>query len=167
MKSLIIYFSRAGENYGVGNCIQGNTEAVAIELAKHIDADIFKCEPVKPYSSDYETCCAQAKAYQQADARPELKSYVDDISQYDAIYIGGPVYWGEYPYEIYSQIDRLDFSGKTVKPFVTHEGSGMGDCEAVLKRKCVGAVVKPGLAIRGVRAREQSTKNEIIYWAMN
>ena len=164
MKSLIIYFSRAGENYAINNLTQKNTEVVAEEIARHVNADLFECEPVVPYSENYETCCQQAKAYQRANARPALKAYLEDVSQYDAIYIGGPVYWGEYPYEIYSQLDRLDFSGKTIKPFSTHEGSGLGRCVDSLKEKCLGATIKPGLAIRGCRVNEISAKNEIIRW---
>ncbi len=164
MKSLIVYFSRGGENYAVGKREQGNTEVVAIEIARRVDADLFKCDPVRPYSDNYEICCKEAKAYQDADARPELKKYLEDISEYGVIYIGGPVYWGEYPYEIYSQLDRLDFTGKIIKPFTTHEGSGLGQCEEVLKKKCVGALVKPGLAIRGCRVFEQTEKNRILRW---
>ena len=149
MKSLVIYFSRAGENYAVGNIEKGNTEVIAEYIREYTQADLFKCEPLKAYSEQYSKCCSEAVAYQKQNARPELKEYLADIKGYDTIYIGGPIYCGEYPYEIYTQLDKLDFKGKVIKPFVTHEGSGLGKCVDILKEKCVGAIVKGGLAIRG------------------
>lgn len=164
MKSLIIYFSRADENYAVGNVLKGNTEVIAEKIQKITQGDLFKCDPVKPYSKNYSKCCDEAKEYQEVDARPELKKYIDDISQYDIIYIGGPVYWGEYPYEIYSLLDRLDFNGKIIKPFTTHEGSGLGDCAEVLRKKCRGAIVKSGLAIRGSKVYQSDIELKLTEW---
>ena len=164
MKSLIIYFSRAFENYGVGNLTKGNTEVIAEEIAKLTNADLFKCEPVVEYSHNYSKCCDEAKAYQNQDARPKLKNYLEDISKYDVVYIGGPVYWSEYPYEIYSQLDKLDFTRKIIKPFTTHEGSGLGDCVDVLRKKCAGAIVKKGLAIRGSEVNSNLTLEKIKKW---
>lgn len=164
MKSLIIYFSRPGENYGVGNVKVGNTEVIANEIAKLTNADLFKCDPVKPYSSSYSICCDEAKEYQNKNARPLLKQYLTDITNYDVIYIGGPVYWGEYPYEIYSELDKLDFTGKIIKPFTTHEGSGLGDCVKVLKNKCKGATVKSGLAIQGIKIYQKDTLIKLQNW---
>lgn len=164
MKSLVIYFSRAFENYGVGNISKGNTEIVAEDIHNLINADLFKCDPIVEYSNNYSKCCDEAKTYQCEDARPKLKKYLDEISSYDVIYIGGPVYWGEYPYEIYSQLDRLDFNGKVIKPFTTHEGSGLGDCVNVLKKKCPNALVKTGLAIRGRDVNRPETIEKLKKW---
>ncbi len=135
MKELVIYFSRADENYGVGNIKVGNTELIANETQKIRNADIFKCIPAIPYSKNYSKCCDEAKEYQESNARPKLKEYISDISKYVIIYIGGLVYWGEYPYELYSQLDILDFTNKIIKPFTTHEGSGLGDCVEALQRQ--------------------------------
>lgn len=121
MKELVIYFSRADENYGVGNIKVGNTELIANEIQKIRNADIFKCNPAIPYSKNYSKCCDEAKEYQESNARPKLKEYISDISKYDIVYIGGPAYLGEYPYELYSQLDILDFTNKIIKPFTTHE----------------------------------------------
>ena len=164
MISLVIYFSRPGNNWAVGYIEKGNTEVIAEYIKEFTGADLFKCDPVKPYSEDYMKCTEEAMAYKKADARPALKAYIDDISAYDTVYIGGPIYWGELPYEVYTELDRLDFHGKTVKPFATHEGSGLGSVESVLKRKCVGANVKRGLAIQGSSVRSDLAKKQVKNW---
>ena len=119
---------------------------------------------MKPYSANYRECCKEAVAYQKSNARPLLKKYLESIDDYDIIYIGGPVYCGEYPYEIYSELDKLDFKGKIVKPFVTHEGSGLAMCVDVLKKRCVGATVKDGLAIKGQSVYDEASKVAVKNW---
>lgn len=164
MKSIVIYFSRADENYSVGYVTKGNTEYIAEYIQEFTGADLFKVEGVKPYAKDYKTCIKEAKEYQETNARPKLKQYLDSIEDYDIIYIGGPNYWGELPYEMYSELDKLNFSGKIVKPFCTHEGSGLSNIPLVLKQKCVGAIIKDGLAIQGSTAKEMSTKEKVKNW---
>lgn len=164
MKSLIIYFSRTGENYTIGNISKGNTEIVAEEIQKLTNADLFKCDPLVPYSSDYKKCIEEARIKMEEDARPKLKNYLKDINNYDVIYIGGPIYFGEYPYEIYSALEGLDFNGKIIRPFSTHEGSALGKCIGVLRDKCKGAIIKQGLAIRGSEVSEEASKIKIINW---
>lgn len=164
MKSLVIYFSRAGENYAVGNVEKGNTEVVAQYIAQITGADLFKCQPVKPYSSKYSECCKEALALRRQNARPQLERYLDGIDGYDVIYIGGPVYFGEYPYDLYSQTDRLDFSGKIVKPFTTHEGSGLALCVEALKTHCKGATIMPGLAVEGKTVNLPSAREQVEGW---
>lgn len=99
-KSLVIYFSRADENYAVGYIEKDNTEIVAEYIRDIIGADLFKIEGVKGYSADYQTCIEEAKERQEKNERPELKKYIEDISQYEVIYIGAPVYWGIMPQEM-------------------------------------------------------------------
>ncbi len=164
MKSLIIYFSRTGENYSTSNTNKGNTEIVAKEIQKLTNGDLFKCDPLVPYSSDYRKCIEEARIKMEEDARPELKRYLKDISGYDVIYIGGPIYFGEYPYEIYSALEGLDFNGKIIRPFSTHEGSVFGKVIGVLRDKCKGAIIKQGLAIRGSEASDEASKIRIIDW---
>lgn len=142
MKSLIIYFSRTGENYATGNISKGNTEMVAEEIQKLTNGDLFKCDPLTPYSSDYRKCIEESRIKISEDARPKLKNYLNDISNYDVIYIGEPIYFGEYPYEVYSALEGLDFGGKIIRPFSTHEGSALGKCIGVLRDKCAGAIIK-------------------------
>lgn len=164
MKSLVIYFSRPGNNWAVGYIEKGNTEVIAEYIGQFTGANLFKCDPIKPYSEDYTKCTEEAMAYKRQNARPELKKYLDDISDYDVVYIGGPIYWGELPFEVYTQLDRLNFKGKTVKPFATHEGSGLGSVESVLKSKCVGATVKKGLAIQGSSVNSEFAKKQVKNW---
>ena len=148
-KSLVIYFSRADENYAVGNIEKGNTEVIAEYIQELTGADLFKVEPVKPYSKNYKACCDEALEEKRQNARPELKRYLTDISQYDTIYIGYPIWYGTFPMALASALERLDFTDKTVKPFATNEGSGLGNSVSDIKRLCQNAIVLDGLSIRG------------------
>ena len=95
---------------------------------------------------------------QKRDARPELKEYPDSLDAYDTVYLGYPNYWGTMPMPVFTFLEHFDFSGKVIRPFCTHEGSGMGRSEADIRRICPDAVVKKGLAVRGsaVRTRRKS-----------
>ena len=133
MAALIAYFSRADQNYFGGrlkNISVGNTEQAARILEKITGADMFKIEPVQPYSKDYNICISQAQEDQRRNARPELTHYPESIDQYDVIYLGYPNYWGTMPMQVFTFLEHFDFSGKTICPFCTHEGSGMGRSEA-------------------------------------
>ena len=152
MSSLVIYFSRNGENYFGGelkNIEKGNTEVIAEYIQEIDNADLFKVEPVVEYPDDYMKCIDVAKKEQQADARPEIKETLDSIDEYDVIYIGFPNWWGTLPMPMWTQLEALDFTGKVVKPFVTHEGSGFGSSQKDLERLCKGGEIKRGLSIPG------------------
>lgn len=167
-KNLIIYYSRTGENYwngGVKNISKGNTEIVAEFIQKAVGGDLFQVETVKEYAADYYACIDDAKAELREDARPELKKYLDDISEYDNIVVAGPCWWGTYPMAIFSQIDRLDFAGKKVFPVMTHEGSGQAGSAAALRKHCKGAEVGSGLAVHGADAAR--SENTVATWAKN
>ena len=163
MKSLVIYFSRADENYFGGTMRyidKGNTEVVAEYIRDILGADIFKVERKTPYAKEYMACIKEAKDEQSRGENPELKNYLDDISGYDLIFIGGPVYWGTLPQPMFTELERLDFSGKTVMPFTTHEGSGLANVPSDIKKICVGANIKQGLAIVGSTVRDSKQKIE-------
>lgn len=133
MAALIAYFSKADQNYFGGrlkNISVGNTEQASRILEKITGADMFKIEPVQPYSKDYNICISQAQEDQRRNARPELTHYPESIDQYDVIYLGYPNYWGTMPMQVFTFLEHFDFSGKTICPFCTHEGSGMGRSEA-------------------------------------
>lgn len=152
MAELIAFFSRADENYFSGTLRVvpvGNTEIVAKMLQEMTGADLFKIQPLLPYSKDYNECIAQAQDDQRRDARPELKEYPDSLDQYDTIYLGYPNYWGTMPMPVFTFLEHFDFTGKTIRPFCTHEGSGMGHSESDIRRLCPGAKVERGLAIHG------------------
>ncbi len=103
------------------------------------------------------------KKRKEKNERPELKKYIEDISQYEVIYIGTPVYWGIMPQEMITQLEKLDFSGKVVRIFTTHEGSGLESIPSQVKRVCKGAnVLEDSIAIRGASAK--SSKDKIENW---
>ena len=152
MKELILYFSRADENYFGGSLKyieKGNTEVVAEKAAALTGADLFKVEPVKPYSADYNTCIEQAKKDMQSGVRPEVVAMPENMSEYDLVTVMYPNYWGTMPMHMFTVLEQINFEGKTVRPVCTHEGSGMGRSEADLKKCCPGAVIKKGLTIQG------------------
>lgn len=166
MKTLVIYYSRRGENYWNGSLKtieEGNTEIVARFIAEVTGANLFEVETVKEYDSSYMVCIDEAKAELRENARPELKEYLDDISEYDNIVVAGPCWWGTYPMAVFSLLEKLDFSGKKVFPVMTHEGSGIAGAPAALKKYCPGAVVGEGLAIHGADAR--NSEKEVEKWA--
>ena len=152
MKELILYFSRAGENYFGGSLKhidKGNTEIVAEKAAAMTGADLFKVEPLKPYSTDYNTCIEQAKKDMQSGVRPEVVAMPENMSQYDLVTVMYPNYCGTMPMHMFTVLEQISLEGKTVRPLCTHEGSGMGRSEEGLKKCCQNAVVKKGLAIQG------------------
>jgi len=168
MKSMILYYSRSGENYSGGSIVnlpRGNT-AVAAEYIRDITgADLFEIEPVKDYPADYEKCTDVAKQELHENARPAVRKMPGDLTEYDTIFIGGPIWWGTYPMPMFSVLENIDWSGKTVMPFSTHEGSGLGDVMRDMKRVCVGADVKPGLAIYG--SSVDCAKSNLENWIKN
>lgn len=162
---LVAFYSRADENYVNGIIKEldvGNTEVAAGIIQELTDAKIFKIEQMQPYSRDYNECIAQAQADQKRNARPELKSYLETIEDYDTIYLGFPDYWGTMPMAVFTFLEHYDFSGKIIKPFCTHEGSGMGSSITDIKNLCVGVKVEEGLAIRGGSVK--NSKKEIEKW---
>ena len=165
-KNLIIYYSRKGENYWNGSIKdlkKGNTEIVAEYIQKAVGGDLFEVETVKEYDKDYYKCIEEAKAELHSNERPELKKYLDSIDGYDNIFVCGPCWWGTYPMAVFTQLDRLDFTGKKVMAVMTHEGSGLGSCERDLKKICKGASFGKGLAIHGADAAD--SEMSVSEWA--
>ena len=165
MSNLIIYYSREGENYFGGelkNIEKGNTEVITDYIQEFTGADLFKVEPKVPYPESYMECTEVAKKERKDDARPEIKESVGDISSYDTIYIGFPNWWGTLPMPMWTQLEQLDFLGKTVKPFVTHEGSGFGRSLKDLDDLCKGAEIMNGLSIPG--ANVYNSKDTVKLW---
>ena len=164
-KTLIAYFSRADENYFAGAMRYvkvGNTEIVCDIISELIPADSFKIEMAHPYSPVYMTCIDEAKKDLRAKARPELIYMPDSIDEYDAIILAYPNYWGTMPMAVFTFLEAFDFSGKTILPLCTNEGSGMGGSERDIKRTCPGATVKSGLPITGSNAA--NSKSSLQRW---
>lgn len=156
MAKLVVFYSRADENYFSGSyryVTEGNTEKVAKMIARTAGADLFKIEQKVPYAADYNTCIEQAKKDLQTKARPELVSVPDNLDDYDEIYLGYPNYWGDMPMAVYTFLEKFDWNGKTVHPFCTHEGSGLSSTESNIADSCPNAEILDGLAIRGTVAQ--------------
>ena len=152
MAKLVVFYSRADENYFSGGCryvTVGNTEKAAKMISEATGAELFKIEQKIPYAADYNTCIEQAKKDLQAKARPQLVSMPDSLDPYDEIYLGFPNYWGDMPMAVYTFLEKFDWSGKTIHPFCTHEGSGLSGTERSIKNVCKGAAVTKGLEIQG------------------
>ncbi len=154
-KTLIAFFSRADENYfgGAMRYIKvGNTEVVCGIMKDLIEADSFKIEMKNPYSPVYMTCIDEAKKDLRANARPELVSMPESIEDYDTVVLAYPNYWGTMPMAVFTFLEAFDFTGKTILPLCTNEGSGMGGSVNDIKKTCPGAEVKAGLSITGSQA---------------
>ena len=163
--SLILYFSRAGNNYsndGIKNIEIGNTEVIANYIKEFTDADMFKIEPLNEYPLDYMECTELAKEELNNNIRPELKEYLNNIDDYDIIYLGFPNWWNTLPMAVWTQLEKLDFEGKIIKPFVTHEGSGFGRSEKDIKKLCKGAEIRKGLSIQG--SLVDDSKDKVKTW---
>ncbi|MBQ9314293.1 MAG: NAD(P)H-dependent oxidoreductase [Clostridia bacterium] len=153
-KSLIIYFSR------VGYIDKGNTEIIAEYVQEYTNADMFKVEPLVPYAKDYYTCINEAK---QRIGNAPIKENLEDISQYEVIYIMSPIYWGTYAPEMETALKGLDFTGKTIRIVTTHEGSGLANVPSDVKRICKGAnILGDAIAIKGTNCK--SSKGKIESW---
>ena len=151
-RQLVAYYSRRGQNLVNGelrNLAVGNTEIAAGMVQVLTQADIFRIEPVREYSPDYCRCIDQARQDLLRGIRLELKAWPEDWEGYDTVYLGYPNHWGTLPVAMFSFVEGLDWSGKTIRPFCVHEGGGLGRSEADLRRICPGAHVAAGLPIHG------------------
>ncbi|MBQ7523501.1 MAG: NAD(P)H-dependent oxidoreductase [Oscillospiraceae bacterium] len=167
-KTLIAFFSRADENYfgGAMRYIEvGNTEIVVGKIRELISADCFKIEMKQPYSAAYMACIDEAKRDLRAGARPELTALPPSIEQYDTVILAYPNYWGTMPMAVFTFLDAFDFSGKTILPLCTNEGSGRGASERDLAKACPGAKIEKGLSITGSNAAK--SKPQVEAWLKN
>lgn len=157
MKTLIAYFSHAGENYfpdGYKNVDVGNAEIIANKAKELLGADIFKIDTIKKYSDNYEQCCNEAKEEQRKGELPELKEYLSSIEMYERIVLIYPCWWGTMPQAVFTFLQHYNFSGKEIFPICTHEGSGMGRSESDIAHVCKNADLVQGLAVYGHKAKQ-------------
>jgi flavodoxin len=165
MRILIAYYSRRGENYvgdDIVNLPVGNTEVAAGMIQKLTGGELFRIDTVKKYPTGYEETTEVAKQELRQNARPELASHVDNMGSYDVVILGYPNWWGTMPTAVHSFLEEYDLSGKTILPFCTHEGSGLGRSSGDIKKLCPGATVSKGLAIRGGSVHQ--AEGEISAW---
>jgi flavodoxin len=164
-RCLIAYFSRPGNNYVGGQIVNlpvGNTEIVAKMIQEKTGSYLFRIEPVNAYPRDYTETTEVAKEELRTKARPKLTGSVEDIASYDLIFLGYPNWWGTMPMPVYTFLEEYDLSGKTIAPFCTHEGSGLGHSVADIRKACPRSTVLDGLAIRGGGVTD--AKNEVAAW---
>ena len=167
-KALVIYSSFIGEQYSVGVIEKGNTEIVADIIIDKLGADRYKVEPKNDiYPKDsYKRLTEIASEELHNNARPEIKDVTFDISKYDTVFVGAPVWWGDFPMIMYALFEKVDLNGKTIVPFSTHGGSGLSGFDSKLKRLYPNATVTKGLAITGTdtQSKKDSVKREVERW---
>ena len=163
-KALVVFFSHAGDNYAVGNIEVGNTKIVADYISEIIGADQFEIVTHKYDGMAYTPLINLAKDEARNGELPPYEGEAPDMSQYDTVFIGGPVWWGTYPQVMFTFFKKhgADLKGKTVIPFTTHEGSGLANCAEDVKEAFAGANVTKGFSIYGHEVR--SGKNKVEKW---
>lgn len=165
--ALVVYYSRADENYGGGgervDLEIGYTKIMAGYIADAIGADEYEIVPAEAYPADYDECCDVAMDEQTADARPEIANPLPDVSPYDTIFLGCPIWWGYEPMIIRTFLDGVDLSGKRVVVFTTHGGSGFGSVPENVQSFEPDAQVEAGKAVAGTSV--EASYAEIVAWA--
>ena len=146
---LVVYFSRADENTGgVGYIEKGNTKILAEMIAERTHGDLFEIKTVKPYPKEYRPATEAAKQEKEENARPEIVGELPDLSKYDVVFLGYPIWWSDMPMPVYTFLDRENFVGKIILPFCTHEGSGLSDTQRAIA-DVTKADVREGFALQG------------------
>ncbi len=161
-KTLVVFFSHAGENYSVGNIKVGNTKIVADYISEMTGADQFEIVADKDYDMPYMQLIEVAKQEANNGELPAMVGKLENVDQYDTVFIGGPVWWGTYPQVMFTFFRDYDLNGKTIIPFTTHEGSGLASCVEDVREAYPNADVKAGFAIYGHEVR--SGRNMVEKW---
>ncbi len=159
-KALVVFFSHAGDNYAVGNIEVGNTKIVADYISEITGADQFEIVTHKYDGMAYTPVINLAKQEAQDGELPPYEGEVPDLSRYDTVFIGGPIWWGTYPQVMFTFFKENDLNGKTLIPFTTHEGSGLASTVDDVKAAYPQANVTKGFAIYGHEVRTGKAKVE-------
>lgn len=163
---LTVFYSRKGENYfpdGIRAIEKGNTAWAAEHIQTAVGGDLFEIDTLKPYSDNYRECVGQSVQEAKANARPEIKGFVEDMDRYDTIFVCFPCWCGTAPMCVFTFLEHYDLTGKKIIPLCTNEGSGMAKSEEDIHKACPGAQVMPGLSVRGHLC--QTSAAEIGTWA--
>ena len=167
VKSIVVYFSHTGENYSVGFITVGNTAKVAQEIARATGAATWEIKERDAYPEKYAPCIERAKKEMQEKARPAFVGEAPDLSACDVVYLGYPNWWADAPMVVYSFLEKAKIDGKTIRPFCTHEGSGLGSTAKKLAAAFPKAKVEPrGLALYGHVAQNEpkEVKSAVAKW---
>lgn len=143
--------------------VLGNTQYVAMLISEYTNGDLFRIEPVTPYTTNHDDLTDQALEEQESDARPEIKDPLESIDDYDVIFVGYPIWWGDMPQILYTFLESYDFTGKTVIPFSTHGGSGLAGTVDTISEKLDGASVLEN-AFTLSRNSMESAPQEVESW---
>ena len=165
-KIITLFFSRRGMNYVNGSIVnlkRGNTEVCAEYIQKAVGGDLFEIVPDREYSADYMTCTEEAQEELRNKEQVPVKKYLDDLEDYDVIFLGYPNWWGTYPMAVDTFLRHYNLDGKTIHPFCTNEGSGMGGSVRWIRDAAPGATVTGGLPIHGAEASRSESK--VAQWA--
>ena len=163
---LVVFYSRKGENYmpgGIQVLEKGHTAYAAEYIQKALNADMLEIETLEAYPENYRECCMQAVAEAKANARPQLRSSVPDVSKYDTVFVCFPCWCGTAPMCVFTLLEHCDLTGKKIVPLCTNEGSGLANAPKDLERSCPGARIAPGLSVRGHQVKDSETM--IAAWA--
>ena len=160
MNKIVIYFSHAGDNYSVGNIEVGNTKIVADYISEITGADQYEIVTHKYDGMAYTPLINLAQEEANKGELPPYEGSAPDLTQYDTVFIGGPVWWGTYPQVMFTLFKDIDLAGKTVIPFTTHEGSGLANCVSDVKKAFPKANVTKGFSIYGHEVRSGKAKVE-------
>ena len=161
MGSLVVYFSRAGSNWvedGVANLEVGNNEILANYIQKQTGSDIFRITTDRKYTDEYYKATEEAKAEKENGERPNVLNLPDNLDKYETIYLCYPIWWGTCPMAVFTFLEHYDFSGKTIIPCCSHEGSGVATSVDDIKKICPNAIVKDCFEVRGYKC--QNLKND-------
>lgn len=150
-KKLVVYFSHSG-----------NTREIAGQIRNAIGCDIIELQPEKSYPAEYNAVVDQAKKEINDGYKPVLKTKVDNMDSYDTIFVGSPCWWATIAPPVATFLSSYNFSGKTIVPFMTHEGSRMGHSVSDIKKLCSESTVMEGYPVRGGRVKE--AKADIEKW---
>ena len=159
-KSIVIFFSHAGDNYAVGNIEVGNTKIVADYISELAGADQYEIVTHKYDGMAYNPLIKLAQEEARNGELPPYEGEAPDLTQYDTVFIGGPVWWGTYPQVMFTLFRDINLDGKTVIPFTTHEGSGLASCVSDVKAAFPKATVKGEFSIYGHEVRTNRAKVE-------
>ena len=159
-KSIVVFFSHAGDNYSVGNIEVGNTKIVADYISEIVGSDQFEIVTHKYDGMAYTPLIKLAQDEANHGELPPYEGAVPDLAQYDTVFIGGPVWWGTYPQVMFTLFKDINLDGKTVIPFTTHEGSGLASCVSDVKKAFPKAKVSQGFSIYGHEVRDGRAKVE-------
>ncbi len=164
-KMLVAYFSLAGEQYGVGVIEEGNTSIIAHMIAEQTGADLFEIKAVNPYPTSHSELLDVSRKEMSDKARPEIADTVDNMDDYDTVFIGYPNWWGDMPMIVYNFLESYDLSGKTIVPFCTHGGSGLSGTERTIGN-ITGGTMADGFAIAGTTAQNDrdTAKSKVTEW---